>query len=157
MQLASQLLFELFFGQRRHRYGFARRSGLALAEVEGQEALSLHRYAGKFRGLEAPLFCRPESGFTEHWMAADGLRIHHLAALTYRDLDLDCALRSRAFGYWRVSRLNFPGRLTLHDACGNREFLRAIRYLRRNPFGWRRRWRRRWWRRRRIRGRPSPC
>src|SRR5262245_19118527 len=113
MQLCAQSLFELLFCQRRHRYGFARRSVLARIEVEGQEALSHHRYAGKLGGLEAPLFRRLESGFTEHWMAADGLRIYHLAALTYRDLDLDCALRSRAFGYWRVSRLNFPGRLTL--------------------------------------------
>src|SRR5262245_3741836 len=113
MQLGAQLLVELLFGQRRHRYGFARRKGLARVEVEGNDALSLHRYAGKFSGLEAPLFRRLDSGFTEQWMTADRLRIHHLAALTYRDLDLDCALHSRAFGYWRVSRLNFPGRLTL--------------------------------------------
>src|SRR5262245_33054139 len=113
VQLGEQSLFELFFGQRRHRYGFARRGGLARVEVEGDDALSLHRYAGKFRGLEAPLFRRLESGFTEHWMAADGLRIHHLAALTYRDLDLDCAFHARAFGYLRVSGLDFPGRLTL--------------------------------------------
>src|SRR5262245_53612837 len=87
MQLSAQLLVELLFCQRRHRYGFARRGVIARIEVEGQDALSFHRLAGKLRRLEAPLFRRLESGVFEHGVAVDTLRIDHLTAFIDRDLD----------------------------------------------------------------------
>src|SRR5262245_20850564 len=149
MQLGSQLLFELFFGQRRHRYGFARRSGFARIEVEGQDSLSLHRLAGQFRGLEAPLLRPLEGGVAEHRMAVDDTRVDHFAIFVDGDLDLNSALCSCGFGYRRVSRLNFLGRAALQDGAGNYEAL--VKYRWRDTFGWRR-----WWWRRRIRGRPIP-
>src|SRR5262245_1574691 len=119
MQLGEQLLLELIFRQRRHRYVLARRGVLARIEVEGQDALSLDRYAGKFRGLEAPLFRRLECGVAEQRVAVDDPRADHFATLVDRDLDLNCAFCACSFGYRRVSRLSLSGRATLQDAAGD--------------------------------------
>src|SRR5262245_9290477 len=144
MQLCAQLLVKPLFCQRRHRGGFDRRSALARDGVEGHDALSLHRLAGQFRGLEAPLLRRLEGGVAEQWMAVDDTCVDHLAAFTDRDFDLNGALCSCGFGYRRVSGLYFPGRAALQDAAWNFEI--HARYLWWNTFGWRRRWWRWRWR-----------
>src|SRR5262245_56328797 len=135
MQFGAQLLLELIFRQRRHRYVLARRGVLARIEVEGQDALSLDRYAGKFRGLEAPLFRRLECGVAEQRVAVDDPRADHFATLVDRDLDLNCAFCACSFGYRRVSRLNFLSRAALQDGAGNVEAL--VKYRWRDAFGWR--------------------
>src|SRR5262245_6105017 len=137
MKLGAQLLLELFFRQLSHRNGLAPRSVLACIKVEGQDPLSLHRYAGKFRWFESPLLRRLDSGVAEYRMAADNLRVDHLATFVDRDLDLNRAFCPCGFCYRWVSRLNFLCGAALQDTAGNRDPPGIIRNLR-GLYCWRR-------------------
>src|SRR5262249_54178279 len=127
MQPGEQLLFDSLFGHRRQRHGFAWRPSLAGIEVEGKDALSLHRYTRQLGGFESPLLRRLKRGVAQQWMPTDDLRVDHLSTLANRDLNLNRAAHLRGSGRRRVSRLNFPGCAAIQDAAGDFDLSRVSR------------------------------